>query len=534
MSEDSEFIIRNPVINDMIMEGLRMTKRHAPSMLDKLEARTLQFQGERDGGFGLRSLSSMVLNESRNFLDIVFKPEFREDIRKRTDEFVKQLALTDENGIPLTAHIWEFEDPAHPDRGQIAGPEPLPHVSDSVFQAIIPFVTRFNEIVPDVGTPSAPEIASAVTNLHAFLAQSSSSSATSAATQILEAIFEATTSIAEKVLAEQESLPTKQDAQVVVDVLHEHMLHMIGYKRSLHVKLRMIDILKRLCVSNDILPRKLFLSDVQCDITEGPKEQGSYGDVYQGYYQGEPVALKFLRIFQSASEYRRAKIKKNFCREVLIWSYSSSHPYVLPILGINNTCFKHGMCMVLPWMKNGTLNHFIERLQVEGRFEDGQDRVGTWIYQIAQGLDSLHDEEIIHGDLRAGNVLIDNEYNARVSDFGLAITAKAYVSQTSTGGPANNWLAPELVSSTSPSPPTKPSDVYAFGCLCIEVYTGEPPYGNIALGTLLRRISNGIKPPRPHFYGGKLMSDQLWSLVDSCLSFLPGDRPTASRLASEL
>ena len=68
-----------------------------------------------------------------------------------------------------------------------------------------------------------------------------------------------------------------------------------------------------------------------------------------------------------------------------------------------------------------------------------------------------------------GNVLLDDDLNARVSDFGLAIVAEDYVTQTSTGGRAPNWLAPELIDQFQSSQPSKASDIYSFGCVCIEV-----------------------------------------------------------------
>ena len=73
--------------------------------------------------------------------------------------------------------------------------------------------------------------------------------------------------------------------------------------------------------------------------------------------------------------------------------------------------------MVLPWMEKGRVSDYIEKLQDEGSFADGRARVDQWvcifgivlytanhgdqIWQIAQGLESLHEEDVIHGDLRA-------------------------------------------------------------------------------------------------------------------------------------
>lgn len=68
-----------------------------------------------------------------------------------------------------------------------------------------------------------------------------------------------------------------------------------------------------------------------------------------------------------------------------------------------------------------------------------------------------------------GNILLDDDLNARVADFGLAVVAEDYITQTSTGGRMPNWLAPELIDQMSPSHPSKASDIYSFGGVCIEV-----------------------------------------------------------------
>ena len=106
--------------------------------------------------------------------------------------------------------------------------------------------------------------------------------------------------------------------------------------------------------------------------------------------------------------------------------------------------------------------------------------------QIAQGLESLHEQGIVHGDLQAvselklrsnslthpglqANVLIDDQCNVRVTDFGLSALAEEYTgSLPATSGRIFNLLAPEMIDHFSPVHRTKASDVYAFGCVCLQ------------------------------------------------------------------
>ena len=97
------------------------------------------------------------------------------------------------------------------------------------------------------------------------------------------------------------------------------------------------------------------------------------------------------------------------------------------------------------------------------------------MHQIALGLDYLHDEGIVHGDLHAGNVLVDGNGAVRLTDFGLSLISEgtAYNYGSHHGGGAIRWSAPELFDpeefGLDSSRPTFSSDVYAFACVCIEV-----------------------------------------------------------------
>ena len=95
---------------------------------------------------------------------------------------------------------------------------------------------------------------------------------------------------------------------------------------------------------------------------------------------------------------------------------------------------------------------------------------------VASGLLYLHEEceqTVVHRDIKAGNVLLDSEFNGRLSDFGLAkLYARGSNPSTTKVVGTLGYLAPEL---TRTGKPTTSSDVFAFGALLLEVVCGRRP-----------------------------------------------------------
>ena len=120
------------------------------------------------------------------------------------------------------------------------------------------------------------------------------------------------------------------------------------------------------------------------------------------------------------------------------------------------------------------------------------------ILQVADGLTYLHDEALIHGDLRAvcplcacqgtgiltnskGNVLSDDHYNPMLTDFGLSTLRGAGTTTLgSYSGPSGTlrFMAPELLKGEARA--SFQGDMYAFGCLCIEV-NNDPSFRPISI-----------------------------------------------------
>jgi serine/threonine protein kinase len=85
-------------------------------------------------------------------------------------------------------------------------------------------------------------------------------------------------------------------------------------------------------------------------------------------------------------------------------------------------------------------------------------------------MEYLHAEGLIHGDLRGSNILVDNDHHPRLADFGLGSIAESTAgSHTSKGGGSIRWMVPELLRAEGDFQRTLPTDVYSYGCVCVEV-----------------------------------------------------------------
>ncbi|KAF8150312.1 kinase-like domain-containing protein, partial [Mycena galopus ATCC 62051] len=274
-------------------------------------------------------------------------------------------------------------------------------------------------------------------------------------------------------------------------------------------------IIRKLSESCDRLPSSLFIVGVN-HRDEYPVFGGGFGDIYRASYGDQRVALKHMRHLLNDSDLRHVRLK--FCREALLWR-DLRHPNILPFLGIDRDSFPSSLCIVSPWMEHGTVLSYLKT--------HGHATVDKLLYEIAQALEYLHSHNIVHGDLRGTNILIQEDGSACLADFGLSTFSDATAATSTTRAGCTRWMAPELLApehfglNFARTPAT---DVYAFGCVCFELYTGRPPFSTLPEPALVMRVLNGQRPDRPS--GPPVMSDMLWQHVTEFLAQSPTTRPS--------
>jgi len=188
--------------------------------------------------------------------------------------------------------------------------------------------------------------------------------------------------------------------------------------------------------------------------------------------------------------------------------------------------------LVLPFYGNGTIIEYVKEKDNKTKL----DMVG----QIAQGLDYLHEQSVVHGDLRGSNVLIDGDGCPHICDYGLALIIEpSEFTSINTAG-VYRWTAPEIldppVDATSANDSlslfTTKSDVYAFAMTVIEIFTGKIPFDQKKNdSSVIFAVLTGGRPDLPAF-----LKEQkgLGELVQECWNKEPGRRPTSREVTKRL
>jgi eukaryotic-like serine/threonine-protein kinase len=249
--------------------------------------------------------------------------------------------------------------------------------------------------------------------------------------------------------------------------------------------------------------------------------QGGMGTVYaaQDMMLGEVVALKVLRPLVAEDK----DVIERFRREVKL-ARRIAHPNVARTYDIDVAEGLHYLTMEL--VEGTTLSAVLRdqpRLPVQ--------RAVDIAIQICAGLDAAHRENVVHRDLKPGNVLIDRAGRAVITDFGVACMMSGGGLLTGdpnimVGTPA--YMAPEQITSGDIGART---DLYSLGLVLYQMLTGQIPFREDSqLETAFARLKRDPEDP------GRLVElpAELSALVLRCLARDPAKRPATARELADL
>ena len=250
--------------------------------------------------------------------------------------------------------------------------------------------------------------------------------------------------------------------------------------------------------------------------------KGGFGLVKKGEWKGKAVALKELTEVDH----------KNICsflHEANL-QYQQQSDYIVKLFGICVENMKYMMVMEL--MVNGNLADYLEK----------PDTISWNVFlviatDVATGLLDLHQNGIVHRDIKSANILLNSSLRAKVADFGLSVTQEEdrelAVGERMVG--THEYEAPEVFAGIN----NCPADIYSFGMILYAISARKEPWleyrGDPV--TITRVVRSGYRPPIPLVTQNNSPQQtpvRFSELITSCWSHRPQERPTAEKIVEKL
>ncbi|KIM81493.1 hypothetical protein PILCRDRAFT_821279 [Piloderma croceum F 1598] len=270
---------------------------------------------------------------------------------------------------------------------------------------------------------------------------------------------------------------------------------------------------------------------------------GACGNVYRGIYRwidpesGETQNLNVVIKYLVSTRQETPKIEERLNREIATWRHLK-HPNVSEFLGI---------CRQDSGLPPGMVSRYVLRYDFLAYIGRRPELKRKKAQEIACGLEYLHENHVVHGDLKVNNILISDYQQAQITDFGLAriLDVQGFTTMTFRNV---RYAAPELrpiqdVDMRTVRPTTR-SDIFSLGILFLQLFHGPDqdtqrglPYNHIPFSPntgdypLLVRIHSGERPRRELY---EYMYDQHWSLIERCWAGNPSERPSIAEVLEDL
>ncbi|XWS68992.1 hypothetical protein CRYUN_Cryun04dG0141200 [Craigia yunnanensis] len=257
-------------------------------------------------------------------------------------------------------------------------------------------------------------------------------------------------------------------------------------------------------------------------------------EIYKGFYDDQDVTVKAFdwreKIQNPTSEINLPTIKSLFMEEVSFW-YKIDHPNIVKLIGakIDEPEFRfrgdtHEIRMssnmsyvVVEYLSGGTLKSLLSKNR------ENKLALKTVIHlalHIARGLGYLHSWKLVHGNVKPENMLLDRNFNLKITDFGTSnveiLTHEELTSDSATE--TISYMAPQIIES---KPYDRKCDVYSFGICLWEIYCCDIPYPNLGFSELTSAILyQNLRPEIP-----KHCPEALANLMKQCWDTDPSKRP---------
>jgi len=251
---------------------------------------------------------------------------------------------------------------------------------------------------------------------------------------------------------------------------------------------------------------------------------GGFGAVYRAVFRGEEVAVKKLFCEDGG---RISPLQLEELEKEVAALRSLRHPRLVKFMG---ACLQPpNLCIVTEYMPGGSLHHLLHKARTPLTLSQ-QARMAL---QVSEGVAFLHSltPPVVHRDLKSLNIVLDLTYNAKICDFGLTQSMeKTHISLKEGGnGGSPRYMAPECYDSKGKI--TEKVDVWATGCILVEIFGGPLPYDDC---TNIQQIMAKILIDKQLPYIPHHLPRGVRAVVEDCFSFDVSKRTTASDVYSRL